>query len=268
MTSKQKNNRPCVLCGSTTGVRHFYQSPTQRLYWHCEECDLVFMDPSQRLDAKAERVRYLSHNNDPLDPRYQQYLAKVMQPVWAKYPWLAQGIRPAKLGPESGHCPQGDRDSAGSEETRVTSGLASAPCGADEAHWRRPLCLLDYGCGPTRGIETIWGGPQLQVTSYDPIFFPITSEDGAALGADRAYDVIVCCEAAEHFYDPAREFAKMARLLRPSESLIVLRTGWRTGAAETFAQWGYPHDPTHVCFYSQPTMEWIRSHWQLPIVLV
>jgi len=221
-------------------------------------CDLVFLDPSQRLTSEAERSRYLSHNNDPHDPRYQQYLAKVMRPVAEKYPWLALncGIL-------------GSRESTAVEGEGLDSfGGGSAPCAADESHWRRPLHLLDYGCGPTRGIESIWGGPQLQVTSYDPIFFPLSGDGETRCWAENSYDVIVCCEAAEHFYNPASEFERVARLIDRNNGLIVVRTGWRSGSAEAFAQWGYPHDPTHVCFYSLQTMEWIRSHWQVPMAFV
>ncbi|MCB0385529.1 MAG: hypothetical protein KDD43_09060, partial [Bdellovibrionales bacterium] len=57
-----------------------YVESTERNYWLCPVCDLVFLDPQQRPDPQQEKDRYLSHNNDPADPRYQRYLSLVVQP--------------------------------------------------------------------------------------------------------------------------------------------------------------------------------------------
>jgi len=47
----------------------------------CKECSLVFVLPSHRLDAKAEKERYDLHTNDSDDPNYRKFLSRVFDPV-------------------------------------------------------------------------------------------------------------------------------------------------------------------------------------------
>ena len=42
-----------------------------RDFLHCGVCDLVFVPGRFHLDAKAEKERYLQHNNDPDQVSYQ-----------------------------------------------------------------------------------------------------------------------------------------------------------------------------------------------------
>ncbi len=124
---------------------------------------------------------------------------------------------------------------------------------------------LDFGSGPGPTISVMLGEQGFDVTNYDPAFAP----DKSLLG--RRYDFITCTEAAEHFHNPAREFALLARLLKPG-GVIGLMTSLRLpgpSTAETdFANWYYIRERSHVCFYAPQTMHWIavRHGWQAEII--
>lgn len=77
------------------------------------------------------------------------------------------------------------------------------------------------------------------------------------------YDFITCTETAEHFHDPAAEFARLAGLLAPDGWLAVMTQ--LVPDARAFLDWHYVRDPTHVCFYADRTFTWLaeRHGWRL-----
>lgn len=105
---------------------------------------------------------------------------------------------------------------------------------------------LDYGCGPGPALAAMLEERGFPTALYDPHFAPET----AVLG--REYDFVVCTEAAEHFREPGREFARLAGLLSPGGWLGVM-TRWMPAEAE-FPDWHYRRDETHLCFYSEETL--------------
>jgi len=112
---------------------------------------------------------------------------------------------------------------------------------------------LDYGCGPGPALAAMMEEAGHRMTLYDPIFRP----DAAALG--RRYDFITCTETVEHFHDPAAEFDRLSRLLKPGGALGVM-TCFQTDD-DRFAGWHYRRDPTHVVFYREETFHHIsRRH--------
>jgi SAM-dependent methyltransferase len=116
---------------------------------------------------------------------------------------------------------------------------------------------LDYGSGPGPTLSLMLEEKGFPMEIYDPFFAP----DPAVL--ERRYDFVTCTETAEHFHDPAREFGRLHRLIRPG--------GWLGVMTETrepersFQDWHYVREPTHVCFYQARTMEWVatRHGWEL-----
>jgi SAM-dependent methyltransferase len=105
---------------------------------------------------------------------------------------------------------------------------------------------LDYGCGPGPGLAAMLRENGHSVVTYDPFFAP---NRGTLSGR---YDFIVCCEVAEHFHEPAREFALFDRLLEPG-GWLGLMTCFRI-EDNRFADWHYRRDPTHVVFYKEETL--------------
>jgi len=116
---------------------------------------------------------------------------------------------------------------------------------------------LDYGSGPGPTIGVMMAAHGHTVAEYDPFF----NRDPRLL--ERGYDFITCTEVAEHFHDPADEFARLDRLLRPGGHLAVM-TRLLTEAID-FARWHYIREVSHVVFYRPATMQWIAAHhgWQL-----
>lgn len=105
---------------------------------------------------------------------------------------------------------------------------------------------LDYGCGPGPALAAMLTEAGHRVALWDPIYAP----DRAVL--DSRYDFITCTETAEHFHDPAAEFARMAGMLRPGGWLGVMTSFAPEDAL--FAGWHYRKDPTHVVFYRAVTL--------------
>ncbi|MCG9598968.1 class I SAM-dependent methyltransferase [Vibrio sp. Isolate25] len=69
----------CPLCHYPES--HHYFEDKRRAYLQCQQCELVFVNPEQRLDAKAEKAHYDLHENDPNDAGYRTFLSRVANPI-------------------------------------------------------------------------------------------------------------------------------------------------------------------------------------------
>ena len=116
---------------------------------------------------------------------------------------------------------------------------------------------LDFGSGPGPTLSVILEERGFAMELYDPFFAPNTAP------LERTYDFITCTETVEHFYQPAKEFHLIDRLLRCNAWLGIMTEILESD--ENFANWWYHREPTHVCFYKQETMEWIATQydWKL-----
>lgn len=61
-------------------------------YFLCRQCDLRFLDSKFRLDPEEEKARYLQHNNDVSDVRYQEFLKPLFNLVLPHLGKKAQGL--------------------------------------------------------------------------------------------------------------------------------------------------------------------------------
>lgn len=59
-------------------------SVRDRDYWKCPSCMARFLDPAQRPARDDEYKHYLTHENDPDDPRYRKFLNKLAEPLMDK----------------------------------------------------------------------------------------------------------------------------------------------------------------------------------------
>ena len=124
-----------------------------------------------------------------------------------------------------------------------------------------PLCAklnpglegLDYGCGPGPALADMLTQAGHSMQLYDPLF-PC---DADAL--HRQYDFITCTEVVEHFHRPADEFARFDQLLRPNGWLAIM-TLFQTDD-QSFANWHYRRDPTHVVFYRPATFHVLAEQY-------
>ncbi len=108
---------------------------------------------------------------------------------------------------------------------------------------------LDFGCGPTPVLAGMLEDDGLSMSVYDPYFYP------APEALTPGYDFITCTEAIEHFHNPAKELLLLTTLLKPRGWLGIMTK--RVIDQTRFATWHYKNDPTHVCFYSESTFEYI-----------
>ncbi len=111
---------------------------------------------------------------------------------------------------------------------------------------------LDFGCGtgPVISSELTKSGYSLQL--YDPYFKPNSKL------LKKQYDFIVCCEVMEHFHEPFREFSLLKSLLKENGKLYCKTRLWEP--AIDFKSWHYKNDETHVIFYSEESLQWIRKN--------
>jgi SAM-dependent methyltransferase len=118
---------------------------------------------------------------------------------------------------------------------------------------------LDYGCGPGPVLSGMLREAGHRMSLFDPFFSP----DPEPL--DDLYDFITCTETIEHFHQPAEEFTRFNRMLRPGGWLAVM-TCFLTDDVH-FASWRYRRDPTHVVFYREATLAHIarRFGWTCEI---
>ncbi|MDT8448840.1 MAG: class I SAM-dependent methyltransferase [Wenzhouxiangellaceae bacterium] len=63
-----------------------------RQYWRCRECRATFLDPAQCPDPAAERREYDRHRNEPDDPGYRQFLARLTGPMLERLHPGRQGL--------------------------------------------------------------------------------------------------------------------------------------------------------------------------------
>jgi hypothetical protein len=115
---------------------------------------------------------------------------------------------------------------------------------------------LDFGCGPTPALAAIFTGRGFPTSAYDPFYFP----DEKTL--EHRYRFVAASEVFEHLREPAREIRRIDSLLEEGGFLAVMTRLY--DGSEPFERWWYRRDPTHISFFSRPTMAWIAAEmgWQ------
>lgn len=111
---------------------------------------------------------------------------------------------------------------------------------------------LDYGCGTGPVAASLLQKQAYKIDLYDPYF----EKHPAVL--EETYDFIICCEVMEHFHRPFQEFKRLYKLLNPGGKLYCKTSVFYESI--DFNRWYYKNDPTHVFFYSEESLEWIRGN--------
>lgn len=106
---------------------------------------------------------------------------------------------------------------------------------------------LDYGCGHTPTLSKMLAMQGYHCDDYDPYFIKNSLK--------KNYDFIFSTEVFEHFCTPRYEIEKIVNLLKPDGILIIMTEKWKT--IDTFAQWYYARDPSHVVFYHNKTIDYM-----------
>lgn len=119
---------------------------------------------------------------------------------------------------------------------------------------------LDFGCGPGPTLSELIRRQGYECVDYDPFF----RQENQLL--ETKYDFVTCTEVVEHFYHPKKEFNKIDRVLKRGGHFIVMTDNRRE--EREFANWGYRHDPTHVCFFNENSWQFVADRWQWQLLAV
>ncbi len=119
---------------------------------------------------------------------------------------------------------------------------------------------LDYGAGSGPVITKILTDYSYNIKTYDPYFhnFPDYLKE--------RYDYIACCEVIEHFYHPYCEFKRLKKLLNKN-GVLYCQTGIYKENIN-FKDWYYKNDPTHVFFYTEKSIYWIKEHFDFKDITI
>ncbi len=119
---------------------------------------------------------------------------------------------------------------------------------------------LDFGCGPEPTICIMAQEREIMVSNYDPYYFNQPEL------LKRQYDFLTLTEVIEHVADPQSLLTQLDSILRQTGILAIMTK--RVIDQQAFSNWHYKNDPTHICFYSLSTFEWIghKFGWQLEVI--
>ena len=109
-----------------------------------------------------------------------------------------------------------------------------------------PVTALDFGCGRSTLLSDMLAEQGITSESYDPIYHPDLVFKG------KKYDLITSVEVFEHLHNPMAVFEELVSLLR-SGGILAIRTEFLPTEKETYLQWYYRKDSTHVVFFSPQT---------------
>jgi hypothetical protein len=119
---------------------------------------------------------------------------------------------------------------------------------------------LDFGAGPGPTLSVMLEEAGMTMAVYDPFY---AADEGVLA---RRYDFVTCTEVVEHFHHPARDWTRLAGLVRPGGWLAVMTRMAPDRAG--FSRWHYKNDPTHVSFYTPAVMDWLARRLGLSIRLL
>lgn len=112
---------------------------------------------------------------------------------------------------------------------------------------------LDFGSGPGPTLSVMFEEAGHSMELFD-VFF---ANDPSVF--NKQYDFITATEVLEHLHRPIEELERLWGCLKPGGWLGVMTKLAR--GREDFQKWHYKNDPTHICFFSRPTFNWLAGKW-------
>lgn len=123
-----------------------------------------------------------------------------------------------------------------------------------------PATGLDFGCGPAPALAHAMSKQGYEMQTYDLYYQP----DQTPLS--QQYDFVTSTEVIEHIAEPNTLFPKLLSLLKPNAYLGLMTK--LVIDQERFKNWHYKNDPTHICFYSKTTFEFVAQQYDLEVEFV
>lgn len=84
----------CILCNNSV-LEHFHEDTTEAYssdYYQCQHCRLIFAPPKDRPAKEDEFARYETHENDPQDKGYRNFLSQLFNPLNDKLQPKSKGL--------------------------------------------------------------------------------------------------------------------------------------------------------------------------------
>lgn len=119
---------------------------------------------------------------------------------------------------------------------------------------------LDFGCGPGPALAAMFNDANFPTDVYDLFYAPDDSV------WRKRYDFISATEVVEHLHRPGDVLNRLWQQLQPGGWLGLMTK--RVIDREAFARWHYKNDPTHVCFFSEASFQWLANHWDARVMFV
>lgn len=112
---------------------------------------------------------------------------------------------------------------------------------------------LDFGSGPGPTLNIMFEEAGHSVRIYDPFY----ANDSSVF--NDTYDFITTTETAEHLFDPLMELDRLWNCLKAGGYLGIMTKRHR--GRDSFKNWHYKNDDTHVVFYHEETFRWLGRRW-------
>ncbi|QEN06095.1 methyltransferase domain-containing protein [Thiospirochaeta perfilievii] len=110
---------------------------------------------------------------------------------------------------------------------------------------------LDFGCGPGPVLKKILEKSNLVLEEYDLYF----KNDKELL--KRNWDFIVSTEVVEHLIKPGEVLIDLWKIINEKGFLAIMTRLY--DGVENFNAWYYKGDPTHICFFSKNTFNYLAQ---------
>ncbi|WP_460802996.1 class I SAM-dependent methyltransferase [Microbulbifer agarilyticus] len=119
---------------------------------------------------------------------------------------------------------------------------------------------LDFGCGPAPLLANMLQRNGHPTATYDLYYRPDTSV------LEQCYDFVVSTEVVEHLSEPGEVIASLWQRLNRGGVLALMTK--LVDSPERFANWHYIRDPTHIVFFSAPTLAWLARKLNAELEIV
>lgn len=83
----------CLLCAfEKCKVIPITEKKILKTYFQCDQCQLIFLNPADRLSAEKENQRYLRHQNKVTDSGYQEFVKPLFEAVVKTFSQTCRGL--------------------------------------------------------------------------------------------------------------------------------------------------------------------------------
>lgn len=117
---------------------------------------------------------------------------------------------------------------------------------------------LDFGCGPGPTLFSLMEEKGHKVELYDPFYY-----DDASVFS-KSYDFICATEVVEHLQNPGLTFSLLFQMLKQHGWLGILTK--MVIDKQSFTNWHYIRDMTHICFYNHSSFEFIAKRFNAKVI--